>query len=234
MSRLEEIKHKLTQLADADPNLKAFGSQKHKYTLNPCLNESQVQAIEQQYNFKLPDIYRRFITEVGNGGAGPYYGLKPLEDSFPKRLMERDPDMVSKPFTLTEPIFALQSCVGSPDLDDYFKRIETDEDYYDRIMECVRQYSKPEYSQGAILLSDYGDGVLFIMAVNGPESGNVWIDEMVNLAGFFPMAPEDKPAIRTNFLDWYENWLDLSLLRARGEAEEDGIYFEFANQVAII
>lgn len=230
MSRLEEIKRKLSELAASDPDLKAFGADTHKYALNPCLTEAQVAAIEQQHNFKVPDDYRHFIIELGNGGAGPYYGLKPLEKAFPWLGMEQNPGLVSKPFALTEPTFALQGCVGSSNLDEYFRRIETDERYYNKIMRCVNQYNKPKYSHGLILLSDYGDGILFTLPVNGPETGNVWVDDMVDQAGIFPVASELTPNTRTTFLDWYENWLDQSLAKAKGEIpNESGTYMEYAN-----
>lgn len=35
---------------------------------------------ENKYNIKLPEEYIFFLTQVGNGGAGPYYGLYPLEE----------------------------------------------------------------------------------------------------------------------------------------------------------
>lgn len=38
-----------------------------------------MKRFEARYNVKLPPEYVFFITQVGNGGAGPYYGLYPLE-----------------------------------------------------------------------------------------------------------------------------------------------------------
>ena len=37
--------------------------------------------MEEKYSFKLPKDYRWFIMNVGNVGAGPYYGILPLGGS---------------------------------------------------------------------------------------------------------------------------------------------------------
>ncbi|MFM7405668.1 MAG: SMI1/KNR4 family protein [Cuspidothrix sp.] len=58
-----------------------FGSQKHKYYLNPCLTAAEIIAFEQRHQITLPEDYRNFLMYVGNGGAGPHYGLFPLEHS---------------------------------------------------------------------------------------------------------------------------------------------------------
>jgi hypothetical protein len=39
-----------------------------------------VVQFEKHHNITLPDDYRRFILQAGNGGAGPHYGLLPLEN----------------------------------------------------------------------------------------------------------------------------------------------------------
>ena len=66
--------------------------------LEPPIAESEVEAFEQMANVTLPDGYRRFVTEIGNGGDGPpTYGLLP----FPDVLW--DGDLISKPFPFREP-----------------------------------------------------------------------------------------------------------------------------------
>src|SRR4051794_40138647 len=75
----------LSELDRRDPKRKVFGASAHQYKLNPRLAVSIVEAFEDRHGLRLPDDYRAFITEVGNGGAGPHYGLFPFgqqDDSF--------------------------------------------------------------------------------------------------------------------------------------------------------
>ena len=58
-----------------DKNCAVFGAKKHKYQLNPVVTLEEVKRFEQKYQIKLPSEYVFFITQVGNGGAGPDYGI---------------------------------------------------------------------------------------------------------------------------------------------------------------
>ena len=55
-----------------------FGSAAHDYKLNPPIPVSTIEEFEARHGIRLPDDYRHFVTEIGNGGAGPYYGLFPF------------------------------------------------------------------------------------------------------------------------------------------------------------
>src|SRR5215510_742048 len=70
------IRAALQRLQAAQPDV--FGAEAHGFALNTPLAEADVAAIERQHGITLPADYRRFITEVGNGGAGPSYGVFPL------------------------------------------------------------------------------------------------------------------------------------------------------------
>jgi hypothetical protein len=53
----------------------SFGSEKHRFKLNPPLAEATIAAVEKQHTVQLPNDYRLFLAAAGNGGAGPYYGI---------------------------------------------------------------------------------------------------------------------------------------------------------------
>src|SRR5437016_4283502 len=88
MSDLGRVKEKLDRLRQKDAAFQVFGADQHEYRLNPCLTEAQIQKFERAYEITLPPDYRAFLMEVGNGGAGPYYGIVPLEDSVPPGIVE--------------------------------------------------------------------------------------------------------------------------------------------------
>jgi len=77
---IEELKFWVAKAKEADPEFKIFGSKKHKYTFNDPVSLNEVREFEKKYEIKLPENYVRVLTEVGNGGAGPYYGLYPLKE----------------------------------------------------------------------------------------------------------------------------------------------------------
>jgi hypothetical protein len=82
----------------ADASFRVFGSKQHRYRLCPTLSESELAAFESANRIRLPDDYRRFLSMVGNGGAGPFYGIEPLS-TFGRDL--------SQPFQITTATDAL-------------------------------------------------------------------------------------------------------------------------------
>src|SRR5690242_2351707 len=68
----------LGELDRRDRRRRVFGAASHQYKLNPPLPVSVIAAFEERHGVSLPEDYRRFVTEVGNGGVGPYYGVLPF------------------------------------------------------------------------------------------------------------------------------------------------------------
>ena len=84
---VHSIVKKLCKLAVKDKELKVFGASSHRYEMNPVLSERELRKVEYKYSFTLPKDYRWFIMNVGNGGAGPYYGILPLGKNRKSRNM---------------------------------------------------------------------------------------------------------------------------------------------------
>ncbi len=78
MFRREEVKRILEQARRIDPRLEMFGASNHQYRLGLPVDLTFVRSIEEEYHFQFPEDYVQFITEVGDGGAGPGYGLYPF------------------------------------------------------------------------------------------------------------------------------------------------------------
>lgn len=66
-------------LAAADRSLRRFGAARHRYQLSPPLTAGALAAAEAQLGATLPDDVRAFALEVGAGGAGPGYGIVPID-----------------------------------------------------------------------------------------------------------------------------------------------------------
>ncbi|MEO6304264.1 MAG: SMI1/KNR4 family protein [Bacteroidia bacterium] len=192
-TQIEKIKSKLHELASKDKNTVIFGASKHKYQLNSIRTEAQVSAFEAKHKIKLPTGYRAFIKEIGDGGAGPYYGLESLETSLYNDLDYKDDNELidpSIPFPHTE---AWNMEMPDTDSDEY------DELYFDK-----------KLMGGVLRLCNYGCGVSMNLVVTGSEAGNMWVDDRCNENGIFPdqyFGNEEK----IDFLTWYELWLDESI-----------------------
>ena len=105
MLKQEEIKKILRRAVALDSKYELFGADTHRYVLNPPIDVSIVRSAEEKYDFKLPDEYFRFITEIGDGGAGPDYGIYPFtnffeigKDDYAKKYFESYRCGVRKPF----------------------------------------------------------------------------------------------------------------------------------------
>jgi hypothetical protein len=194
------IKERLEKLKAADKQFQLFGAEKHKYLLNPPLSKNEILAFEKRYGIQLPADFALFLTEVGNGGAGPFYGIEPLEDmlfndlDYKKKSSKID---LTKPFPYKEPY-----------------NIDFPEDISDEELEALeKDYYAHYHVNGRLNVSNYGCGVTIGLIVNGEDYGKMWSDDRGSEAGVYPsfeLGNEDKIA----FLDWYELWLDNSLKEA--------------------
>ena len=76
------LKTKVERLRNEDEACRLFGAEKHRYRFNDALSEAEVSAVEAKLGTRLPSTYRQFLTELGNGGAGPHYGLQTVQASI--------------------------------------------------------------------------------------------------------------------------------------------------------
>ena len=199
INKLLSIKSKLLKLESLDSSYSLFGSEAHCYQLNPICAEQEVRDFESRFDIALPNGYRHFLLELGNGGAGPYYGVEKLQDSlFIDLDAKREDELLdpSKPFMLTD-----RWNMSSPDA-------ELESEAFDRY-EAV--YFDDKWVNGVLNICNFGCGVSLNLVVNGPEAGNIWVDDRGNDGGIYPV-PYFQQIGRTDFLSSYELWLDRSLL----------------------
>ncbi|MEV0136629.1 hypothetical protein AB0H83_50425 [Dactylosporangium sp. NPDC050688] len=79
--RLGRIAGKLAAARAMPVPPKAFGVEAHGFVLGAPLPEAVVAEFEKRHEVTLPPAFRLFVTELGNGGAGPGYGLCRLAPS---------------------------------------------------------------------------------------------------------------------------------------------------------
>jgi hypothetical protein len=87
----DDVVSKLKRLKAIDCQCQAFGAETHRYLLRPGLSANAIDPVERRLGVELPRALRDFYTEVGDGVAGPYYGLKPAAELSGYRPAEEYP-----------------------------------------------------------------------------------------------------------------------------------------------
>ena len=173
----------LGQAKTKDPDLARFGAYSHQYKLAAPASEEAIQEFEEQKGIRLPEEYRDFLMLVGNGGAGPYYGLyglkalkEELSDSHGVRLYR----------VMEEPVI-------------YPKMSEEE---WDRMAdpEGRRKGEEVHPYAGILPIGTQGCTLMTGLMLAGPYRGQVvYYDEDFCGPPFF--------AREKGFLEWYERWL---------------------------
>jgi len=186
-----------------------FGSDSHGFRFNPPLSESDIVVFEQKHKVSLPEDYRQFLTCVGNGGAGPCYGIFPLgkmDDNFGFKVWEEIDGMVgilSESFPHEEAWNDL-SALPPEDL------IDKDISEYDRQIEVFDSiYWNTSLVNGAIPICHEGCAIRIWLVVTGLKTGNLWEDRRSENGGLNPLLLSDgSPA---TFASWYHEWMNVCM-----------------------
>jgi hypothetical protein len=206
--KLETIRDDLERFRAAKRQPKVFGAEAHGFDLNPPLSESAVRKFEVQHRIQLPEDYRDFLVRLGNGGAGPFYGvfkLGEMDDCFDFQKWKEGDGFVgelSKPFPHKR---AWNDLTGEPEETD-------DEDEYEQALEAFdERYWTPDNVNGAIPICHEGCAYRDWLVVTGPEAGHMWHDARTDHKGLYPIAIGRKK--RVTFLEWYVDWLNQALAK---------------------
>lgn len=153
-----------------------LAKRKKAWQLNPPIPLEEVEAIEARYGFALPEEYRLFITQIGNGGQIP-----PITNRHKTLLPFRDESALQKAgldFPLSESW-----------------EWETDCDFSIDTPEGAEKYSDVEKNGNLVLMRDPGQGgQTWFLVVSGSRRGEVWERD----DGGVLRLPE------CGFLDWIE------------------------------
>lgn len=166
LHQLTQLQEKLERLKQVDTGFSFFGAKEHRYKLNPPIPEPVVVAFESKYGVVLPAHYRAFLLHMGDGGAGPYYGLYPLKYTY-EEMGWIEPGDVQKPFPLDRPWNKWGSTEEKYD-------IPEDADLHD----------------GCIMLSHHGCGYWSFLVVTGRARGEVWNDFITGGGGLHPTGQD--------------------------------------------
>lgn len=206
-ARIQTIKDKLQTLKAKDPELLVFGAGDnpwyniigHHYLLHPMLTEAEIIQSETMIGLSLPEEYRAFLLQVGNGGAGPAWGMNQLTNSHPdEEFLKEYPDFCTMEFP-----------------------------YYNSYAEGILDVIAKDFTHrgefhdpfgGYLKLANYGHNMSAILVVSGEQRGKMWLlDEGTSITPFYQNLPGRESG--AGFLDWYENWLDEHLVEGAAKSQ---------------
>lgn len=203
----EKIKDHLSRLRRAAPDV--FGANSHRFLLNESLGEGAVRHFEIEAGVELPGDYREFIAFIGNGGAGPYYGvfkIGTMEDpGHDCGSWHGDVGTLASPFP-----YSLERSVDGVFVTGplgYRRRY--------RDTNTPNEYANADWHtgpvDGALPICHMGCGYFVWLVISGDEAGHLWYDGRAAEQGFEPILDQSGSSI--TFARWYEEWLDASLNR---------------------
>lgn len=171
-----------------------FGADKHKYALDPPVDKSLVESVERRYGFSFPRDYVEFITETGDGGAGPDYGIEP----FSRFAADESEHMKPYRESLAAP-FAPRKMLLE-DVEDF--AITTREGYEKepgRYFVCEKEAGDDDwYTDGLYTLGTHGCQWDFVLVTAGERRGQVFDTDN---EGAFAFAAG-------SFEEFYGQWLE--------------------------
>jgi hypothetical protein len=195
MNRKKEILEKLAFIR-RHKELASLGVKKQEVSYNPCLSEEEIEAFEHKHCITLPDDYRTFISEIGNGGFGPGHGLLPLDKAVV------DFKLRDKPNIPLNKKFPYQDSWN----EEWITSFNWDEGYPET--EIVDAYISTAHIAGSLQISHFGHGCTFLLVVNGNEKGHIWFDGRADYSG---LVPKLKDGHRISFIEWYVTFLDMEI-----------------------
>lgn len=219
MGFIEQARAGLEELARRDHKLELFGASAHRYQLNPPVRKDRLRRFEARWGFTCPPDYRAFLLELGDGGAGPGYGVLPLgkvdggNELIDWRRWKLDPSAPFPHRRKWNDDALLER--GAPDPDDF-----DDPDEYEDALDEWYDSDEAEQNQrayerglglhhGALPICHHGCALRDWLIVSGPEAGHVWHDASADQGGVMPLRVGRRR--RASFAHWYLEWIETSL-----------------------
>jgi hypothetical protein len=207
--QFDTINEDLKRIRASGGSFGVFGEGSHGYAMNPPLSADEVTVFEAEYGVRLPEDYRQFLTRVGNGGAGPYYGLFKLgemDDGFDYGPWTDFIGDLSSPFPHRG---TWNDLTGKPD-----DQMPMDSDEYDAAIEAFdKRYFDRRQISGAIPICHLGCARRQLLVITGFEAGHIWSDDRAEYKGLSSLSSSARA--RTTFHQWYRDWLDEVLAKVQ-------------------
>jgi hypothetical protein len=206
----EAVRERLDRLRDAYMRGQAggvFGAGGHHFEIIPPLSEADLAEAEAQFRVQFPDDYRRFLTAVSAGGAGPYYGLFPLgRDAAGRWGWRGDGAELTDVTTLGTSFDPGDISAALAQLEAAQPPVSDEGAYQDWLNRYQNVLWDDQRTHGAVCLCHEGCAYRDWLIITGPLRGQMWDDDRADDKDLAPATAADGSAL--TFGRWYAKWLD--------------------------
>lgn len=187
-AQAQRIREKIVFARSKDSDYQVFGASSHRYRLAAPLPISAIVAIEESGQFELPDALRAFYGFIGNGPVDDHRNVHRHGGAGPFYGVQSLQSLV----TYVELKYLNRPCTLHPYM--------THPQWQERVDTEFKDDGWALYN-GLLAFGTQGCSFNMALVVNGPFAGRVvYVDEEM---GDLPIFCSD-----SNFMDWYERWLD--------------------------
>lgn len=194
LKQIERIKIKLFLAKEMDTDFKVFAAYNHEYAVGQVVENDAILKFEKDYEISLPECYKAFLLNIGNSGishqksaAGPGYGIFPFGENIAE-FVHSNPENYLK-----------QHCKIYPEMSDFFWE-ELCEKINEDISDDAFEDELGKIFSGILPLGTEGCTYYYGLILNGEFKGRVVNIDLDRRKPYF--------AFESDFLDWYERWLD--------------------------
>jgi hypothetical protein len=168
-------------------------AERFNYVIHSVATVAEIEFFEEKFNVRLPEDFRWFMLNVANGITNCRYQSMLSHTDFTNFFHKVDEYNPALPFPFTQRV--------------YFGRKEDDDAYEDPgPTEYGRKllYSKNRTNGQINLFDDF-------LVINGPEYGNIWIDNISSNREMMPNEDKEAGLTRINFEHYITYQLDLAI-----------------------
>lgn len=180
MLDINYIKSAVQRLAFEDMTYQQFASWSHAHVFKPVLAEAELEAWEDTMQIKLPTDFRQYLTLLGNGGAGPAYGIAPFKLSLEQELQKPCPysdDQAELFNSLAQDWFDMSNLYEDELYELYYQkhphepRLSFEEWNKKLDGEIYEEMDKKLFCTGQVWIANQGCSLDIYLILNGSETG---------------------------------------------------------------
>jgi hypothetical protein len=193
LAALQANRHALNQI---------WGAAVHRFHPDPPIAEAELAALEAEHGIQLPADYRAYLTQVGDGGAGPWQGLLPIHEAIRQSLE-------SSPGGLTDTFRHGRVYRFPGDACRWFQFRDPRKHAY--VPFPPDEALSPSFVAGSLIIAHGkpkgGLPQCYRLVLTGPERGRVWWDDRARIGALGPCAKGSPHIPGAGFREWMLLWL---------------------------